>query len=171
MSRIGIGRVCSTAEKMRPRPRRHRLMRASHVPNVGATGRAVGGGWRAPFGDPPSRSGGAHGTPREAGPLSRRPEAPGDANPAARLHTECAAPAAVMDKSTRTRSTQRLRRKTITMRACAARARGARKVVARWSTQPLRRIVGGQQRSSPEPRSSTLDRCSTIGSLDNASNS
>jgi len=26
-------------------------MRASHVPNVGATGRAVGGGWRAPFGD------------------------------------------------------------------------------------------------------------------------
>ena len=41
--------------------------------------------------------------------MSQRPEVPGYTNPAARLHTECAAPAAVMDKSTRTRSTQRLR--------------------------------------------------------------
>ena len=84
--------------------------------------------------------------------MSQRPEVPGYTNPAARLHTECAAPAAVMDKSTRTRSTQRLRRTTISMQACAARARGARKVVARWPTQPLRRIVGGQQRSSPALR-------------------
>ena len=38
-----------------------------------------------------------HGTGTGAGPLGRRPEAPGDANRAARLHTECAAPAAVMD--------------------------------------------------------------------------
>ena len=60
---------------------------------------------RAPAAHPPSRSGGARGTPRGAGPMSQRPEVPGYTNPAARLHTECAAPAAVMDKSTRTQST------------------------------------------------------------------